>query len=46
MEMLLEVRSGAKKNKDFATSDLIRDRLNKLGITIKDTKEGTEWSVS
>lgn len=46
MEMLLEVRSGAKRNKDFATSDLIRDRLNKLGITIKDTKEGTEWSVS
>lgn len=45
MDMILEVRREAKSRKDFATSDKIRDRLNSLGITIKDTKEGTEWSI-
>ena len=45
IEMVLEVRRQAKKNKDYATSDKIRDRLSEAGITIKDTKEGTEWSI-
>ena len=44
MEMILEVRKDAKSRKDYATSDLIRDRLKALGISIKDGKEGTEWS--
>lgn len=44
MQMIIEVRKEAKARKDFATSDLIRDRLKEIGINIKDTKEGTEWS--
>lgn len=45
IKMLLDVRSNAKQNRDFAVSDSIRDQLNRLGVTIKDTKEGTEWSI-
>ena len=45
MDMILEVRREAKARKDFTTSDSIRDRLKELGVTIKDTKEGTEWSM-
>lgn len=44
VNMVLDVRKEAKSRKDFATSDLIRDKLNAIGITIKDTKDGTEWS--
>ena len=44
VEMVLEDRKAAKANKDWATSDRIRDALTALGIQIKDTKEGTEWS--
>ena len=43
--MGLEERKKAKEAKDWATSDRIRDSLNALGITIKDTRDGTEWSV-
>lgn len=45
MDMILQARSDAKQRKDYAASDAIRDRLNALGITIKDTKDGTEWSL-
>lgn len=45
MGMVLEERKKAKANKDWATSDMIRDTLKELGIQIKDTKEGTEWSL-
>ncbi len=44
IEMVLEVRKVAKSNKDFATSDLIRDKLKELGVQIKDTKDGVEYS--
>lgn len=43
MQTILEIRQEAKQNKDFATSDKIRDELDKLNIQIKDTKEGTRW---
>lgn len=43
IQLLLDIRLQARKNKDFNTSDLLRDRLNSLGITIKDEKEGTTW---
>lgn len=43
--MILEVRKVAKSNKDFATSDLIRDKLKALGVQIKDTKDGVEWTL-
>ena len=45
MDMVLEVRREAKARKDFVTSDRIRDRLKELGVTIKDTRDGTEWSL-
>ena len=45
MNMVLEERKAAKAAKDWATSDRIRDDLKKLGVMIKDTKEGTEWNV-
>lgn len=44
MEIILELRKKARQNKDFASSDLIRDQLKKSGIVIKDTKEGQSWS--
>ena len=46
MQIVLEQRAEAKKRKDFATSDQIRDLLLAGGITIKDTKEGTVWQVN
>ena len=45
MDLLLQLRAQAKKNKDWATSDQIRDSLAALGFTIKDTKDGAEWSL-
>lgn len=45
VELLLEMRREAKARKDWATSDLIRDRLNEIGFELKDTKEGTEWKL-
>lgn len=44
VDMVLDVRKSAKANKDFSTSDHIRDELKALGIQIKDTKDGVEWS--
>ncbi len=41
----IEARKEAKKNKDFAAADAIRDELAAKGIVIKDTREGTVWSV-
>ena len=43
--LLLDMRLEAKKNKDWATSDLIRDRLAAIGFNVKDTKDGYEWSL-
>ncbi|MDE6269763.1 MAG: cysteine--tRNA ligase, partial [Muribaculaceae bacterium] len=45
VDFILEMRSSAKKNKDWATSDLIRDRLAAMGFDVKDTKDGWEWKV-
>lgn len=44
METILGIRQNARINKDYATSDLIRDNLAKIHIRIKDTKDGAEWS--
>ncbi len=44
MKTLLSIRQEAKNKKDYATSDLIRDKLAKMDIQIKDTKEGAKWS--
>jgi len=43
IEELIHQRSEAKKAKDFATADDIRDRLSAMGISIMDTVDGTVW---
>ena len=45
VDFILEMRRTAKANKDWATSDLIRDRLAQIGFDVKDTKDGFEWSI-
>lgn len=45
MQTIIQLRQEARSRKDYATSDLIRDQLNKLNIEIKDGKEGTKWSL-
>ena len=45
MELVLQLRGNAKKNEDFDTADLIRDELDKSGIQIKDSREGSSWEV-
>lgn len=44
MELIISLRNEAKVNKDFATSDRIRQELGALGIQLKDSKEGTLWN--
>jgi cysteinyl-tRNA synthetase len=43
MGTILELRAAAKRNKDYATADKIRDELAKLNIQVKDTKDGAKW---
>ena len=45
ISMILEVRQQAKSQKDWATSDRIRDDLQKLGVAIKDGKDGATWTI-
>lgn len=46
VDMLLEERMKAKANKDWATSDKIRDSLAALGFEVKDTKDGFTWRLN
>ena len=43
VEDLIVQRANARKSKDFARADAIRDELQSLGVEIKDTPEGTKW---
>ncbi|WP_317855614.1 cysteine--tRNA ligase [Chakrabartyella piscis] len=43
IEELIAKRAEAKKAKDFAAADAIRDELSAMGITIKDTRQGVQW---
>jgi len=45
MELIIELRKRSRENKDFQTSDKIRDGLENLGFVIKDGKDGAEWSA-
>ncbi|MBQ7531448.1 MAG: cysteine--tRNA ligase [Paludibacteraceae bacterium] len=45
IDLLLNIRLDAKRNKDWGTSDKIRNSLTDLGFKIKDTKDGFEWSL-
>lgn len=44
LNAIINSRSLARTNKNWDYSDLVRDELLKIGITLKDTKEGTSWS--
>ncbi|HCS19130.1 MAG TPA: cysteine--tRNA ligase [Bacteroidetes bacterium] len=46
MKLLINIRQNARANKDFATSDQIRNTLNELGIQIKDGADGTSYSLN
>ena len=46
LDFIIRLRTEAKTNKDYATSDKIRIGLNSLGIQLKDNKEGTTWNKS
>ncbi|MFK7970671.1 MAG: cysteine--tRNA ligase [Bacteroidia bacterium] len=45
MELVIDLRAGARNDKNWAVSDQIRDKLNEINIQLKDTAEGTEWRV-
>ncbi|WP_446197531.1 cysteine--tRNA ligase [Lactobacillus helveticus] len=44
IDQLVKKRDEARKKKDWATSDQIRDQLKEMGITIQDTPQGTRWT--
>jgi cysteinyl-tRNA synthetase len=44
LNFIMNLRSQAKASQDYATSDKIRDGLQKIGFQLKDTKEGTNWT--
>ncbi|MGB4163065.1 MAG: cysteine--tRNA ligase [Bacillota bacterium] len=46
LRKLIEEREEARKRRDFATADALRDRLAEAGVVIKDTPEGTKWSYT
>ncbi len=46
VDLLLSIRQQAKANKDWATSDKIRNELTAMGFSIKDTKDGAEWKLN
>jgi cysteinyl-tRNA synthetase len=43
IDLLLEVRAEVRKQKLWALSDMIRDRLKELGVTVEDSKQGSTW---
>jgi len=46
MDLLIDIRKEAKGKKDFATSDKIRNQLTRLGINLKDEKDGgMSWNI-
>ncbi len=45
MELVIELRQRARENKDWGTSDVIRDRMKELNIQLKDGKEGTTYTI-
>lgn len=44
MSLILSIRQNAKENKDYDTSDTIRNHLAEIGINLKDSKQGTTWT--
>jgi cysteinyl-tRNA synthetase len=46
IEGVIGLRDEARRNKDWAASDRLRDVLQRCGVEVKDSKEGTTWSVA
>ena len=46
IDLLLEIRATAKANKDWATSDKVRNELAAFGFEVKDTKDGATWRLN
>jgi cysteinyl-tRNA synthetase len=46
MDLILELRQEARNRKDWNTSDKIRNGLSEAGISIKDEKSGSTWSIN
>jgi len=45
VNLLIELRADARKQKNFAWADRIRDRLGELGVVLADSRDGTRWSL-
>ena len=46
MDLIIEIRQNARKNKDWATADAIRDKLKDMGIVLEDGADGVRWKRS
>jgi cysteinyl-tRNA synthetase len=46
MDLVLAIRKEVRDKKDFPASDRIRDTLQQLKITVKDTKDGPTWEIA
>ena len=45
MDLIIDIRQSARANKDWTTSDQIRDKMNELSIVLKDGADGTKWTL-
>lgn len=45
LDLIVQIRKDARERRDFKTSDVIRDQLKELGITLEDGAEGTRWKI-
>jgi cysteinyl-tRNA synthetase len=46
IQLLIDARNAARKAKNFSESDRIRDELTKMGVVLKDSKDGTTWEIA
>lgn len=45
MDLIIDIRQNARANKDWTTSDQVRDKMNELNIVLKDGADGTTWGM-
>src|SRR5699024_2668990 len=46
IQQMVDQRDAARANKDFATSDKLRDQLKDMGVILEDTPQGTRWHIN